>query len=110
MSRWGVHLALVAAALVLATTAGGGNGRDQPGSIDLEGKLSGISNFFAPDCTSVTGVCSRFSIKGRSRATAVFIDTIPTAEGLSHAHIIHTKRGDHVPEIAIRSRRDDHAS
>jgi hypothetical protein len=104
MTRWGVYLALVAAALVLAATAGGGNGRDQPGSIDLDGKLSGISNFFAPACTSVTGVCSRFSIKGTIKGDGVvFIDTIPTAEGLSHAHtVIHTKRGDLTcSEIAI---------
>lgn len=104
MSKWGLHVVLVAAALVLAATAGGGNGRDQSHSIDLEGKLSGISNFFAPDCTSVTGVCSRFSIKGAIKGDGVvFIDTIPTAEGLSHAHtVIHTKRGDLMcSEIAI---------
>jgi hypothetical protein len=104
MRKWGPHLVLVAAALVLAGTAAGGGGRDSSDSIDLDGKLSGISNFFAPACTSVTGVCSRFSIKGEIKGDGVvFIDTFPTAEGESHAHtVIHTKRGDLTcSEIAI---------
>jgi len=96
MRKWGPHLALIAALLVLAGTAAGGTGGDASNSIELEGTLTGISNFFAPACTSVTGVCSRFSIKGELKGDGVvFIDTFPTAEGLSRAHtVIDTKRGD----------------
>jgi len=49
-------------------------------------------------------VCSRFSIKGSIKGDGVvFIDILPTAEGLSHAHtVIHTKRVDLMcSEIAI---------
>jgi hypothetical protein len=102
--KWGLHLVFVAAALAFATTSAGGNGRGSSNSIELEGKLSGISNFFAPACTSATGVCSRFSIRGEIKGDGVvFIDTFPTTEGLSHAHtVIHTKRGDLTcSEIAI---------
>jgi hypothetical protein len=104
MRKWGLHLVLVAAALSLAGAAGSANGRASSETVVLEGQLSGISNFFAPACTSVTGVCSRFSIKGSIKGDGVvFIDTFPTAEGLSHAHtVIHTKRGDLMcSEIAI---------
>jgi hypothetical protein len=103
MRKWGLHLVLVAA-LSLAGAAWGANGRASSVSIELEGQLSGISNFFAPACTPVTGVCSRFSIEGAIKGNGVaFVDTFPSAEGLSHAHsVIHTKRGDLTcSEIAI---------
>jgi hypothetical protein len=101
----GSYLVLLAAAVIFVATASAGtSARSGIGSTVLEGKLVGISNFFAPACTSVTTVCSKFEISGSIQGDGtVFVDTFPNADGESHAHtVIQTKFGDlRCHEIAI---------
>ena len=103
--RRGSYLLLLAAALaIVATASAGTKSRSGVGSTVLEGHLVGISNFFAPACTSVTTVCSRFTISGSIQGSGiVFVDTFPSADGESHAHtVIQTKFGElRCHEIAI---------
>jgi hypothetical protein len=64
----------------------------------LHGHMVNISNFFAPTCTSASGICSRFDAKGDIKGEGVvFVDTAPNPDtpSYSKAHtVIHTKKGD----------------
>jgi hypothetical protein len=84
-------LLLVAVPIAVAGTSTGG-----PSSKNLHGQFLNISNFFAPECQSVTGVCSRFTSQGVIKGEGVvFVDTFPTADGISKAHtVIHTRQGN----------------
>jgi hypothetical protein len=86
-------VALVAAA---ATFAIASISNAAPKSTPLHGTFGSIANFFAPSCTSVTGICSSFSATGIINGDGVvFIDTPPDANGISQAHtVIHTNKGD----------------
>jgi hypothetical protein len=93
----GLLLSLTAVGVVLA-----GSGDAAPKTKRLHGKMENIRNFFAPTCTSVTGVCSSFDAKGDIKGQGlVEIDTFPASQGpaptpaYSGAHtVIHTKKGD----------------
>jgi hypothetical protein len=83
-------LAVTASAISAAASSAAGN------SVPLHGKMRGISNFFPPACTSVTGVCSSFVATGSINGDGIVnVDTFPSAEGISKAHtVIHTSKGD----------------
>jgi hypothetical protein len=86
-------LSIAAVAVVAAATSNAASKE-----IKLHGHMVNIQNFFAPDCTSVTGICSRFTAKGDIKGEGVvFIDTAPSPDPISFskAHtVIHTKKGD----------------
>lgn len=84
-------LVLVAAAVVLTAVSSAA-----PKGKELHGHMLGIANFFAPTCTSVTGICSSFTATGDIKGDGIVnIDTPPDADGISKAHtVIHTKKGD----------------
>ena len=63
-----------------------------------------IANFGGPACGSATGICSSFTAAGDLKGEGVaYVDTLPTAEGISTAHtVITTKKGElHCTETAI---------
>jgi len=91
----------VLAALAIAVVGSAG---PVSGSTALNGRMLEIANFGGPDCGSTTGVCSSFtSIGAITGEGTVFIDTFPTAEGISQAHtVIRTHKGDlHCSEAAV---------
>jgi hypothetical protein len=110
----GLVLSLVAVGVILA-----GSGDAAPKTKRLHGKMENIRNFFAPACTSVTGVCSSFDARGDIKGAGVVqIDTFPAPQGpsptpaYSGAHtVIHTKKGDLTcTEAALFDlTQDDHA-
>ena len=87
----GVALVSAAAAFAIASISNAA-----PKSTPLHGTFGNIANFFAPVCTSRTGVCSSFTATGIINGDGVvFIDTRPDANGISQAHtVIHTNKGD----------------
>ena len=70
-------LVLVAAAVVLAAVSSAA-----PKGKELHGHMVGIANFFAPTCTSVTGICSSFTATGDIKGDGIVnIDTPRTPTG-----------------------------
>jgi hypothetical protein len=82
--------------LAIILTVGGGTLAQAAESVELSGRMEGISNFSGPDCGSATGVCSRFTSSGSIIGDGVvFVDTPPSADGISKAHtVITTVDGD----------------
>jgi hypothetical protein len=89
-------LALVSLLGVTAFAISAASSSAAGSSVPLHGKMRGISNFFPPDCTSVTTVCSKFEATGSINGDGVVqVDTFPSADGISKAHtVIHTSKGD----------------
>lgn len=90
----GLLLSLTAVGVILA-----GSGDAAPKTKRLHGKMENITQF---QCSSPTGVCSKFDAKGDIKGQGVVtIDTFPVSQGpaptpaYSGAHtVIHAKKGD----------------
>jgi hypothetical protein len=100
-ARYALSSVFLLSAIVLAVAGSAG---PVSGSSSLNGRMLQISNFGGPGCGSVTGVCSSFTSTGSLAGEGtVFIDTFPTADGISKAHtVIRTHKGDlHCSEAAV---------
>jgi hypothetical protein len=90
---WAIGVASLAAVAAIAIAS---ISNAAPSSLPLHGHMRDIHNFFAPACTSVTGICSSFNATGSINGDGVVqIETPPDADGISKAHtVIHTAKGD----------------